>query len=481
MNCVRLLNTFKKMVMTSQYCTANYQSAIEALNNLQSNAAYLRTASRYDVGNTTLKETEKYLLRSGLTLEDLKKLSVIHVAGTKGKGSTCAFTESILRHHGYKTGLYTSPHLISVRERIRINGQSISEEIFTEEFWRLHNSLSSQKDHEADMPPYFRFLTILMFHVFLRASVDVAIVEVGIGGLYDCTNIIPQPVCVGITRLDLDHTALLGDTLPLIAAQKAGIFKKNVPAFSVTQPSETIQILRGKASAICCPLNFVSAISCHEFKKNPPELGVSSEVQYSNAALAIELSRTWLSNRQNSINNSVIDYDKVETGLKLCKWPGRTQILKTKSLDFYLDGAHTQESMNCCVEWFSKKKSVGKKSVLIFNATGNRDAKSLLEILGRVQFSGAYFVPNFSGIFLKEMENRVLPVPEQAKRCQINYEHWVVNNNNKGACANSVKEALEMIESEFKAEQVQVLITGSLHLIGAALALLDPELKMHSD
>ncbi|KAH0557213.1 hypothetical protein KQX54_001750 [Cotesia glomerata] len=455
------------VVRTSQnVSTDSYQSAIEALNNLQSNAAYLKNASRH---TNTLKDTEKYLKRSGITIEDLKKLSIIHVAGTKGKGSTCAFTESILQNHGHKTGLYTSPHLVSVRERIRINGQPISEKLFSEEFWRLHTRLSSQKDHERDMPPYFRFLTILMFHVFLKASVDVALIEVGIGGLYDCTNIIPSAVCVGITRLDLDHTALLGDTISAIAAQKAGIFKKSVPAFSVAQPAEAAKVLRTRASAICCPLTFVPGTS--SVFKSPPVLGIASDVQQANAALAVELARTWMNSRRGTI-----------------------------------DGAHTPESVKCCAEWFLKFRKPMEPSVLIFNSTGNRDSRNLLEILRNIGFFLAIFVPNFAGFASNEQENRLLPVNEQTKRCKINYDLWVALNNHgacaesvparnnqracaetvparnsRSACAESVREALEVIKTEFPEQRAQVLVTGSLHLVGAALAILDPELTMKSD
>lgn len=116
--------------------------------------------------------------RSGITQEQLDSLSVIHVAGTKGKGSTCAFTEKILHEHGFRTGFYSSPHLVSVRERFRINCQSISEMEFSRHFWHVYNTLDQLKENNSDMPQYFKFLTILMFHIFIKANVDVAILEV---------------------------------------------------------------------------------------------------------------------------------------------------------------------------------------------------------------------------------------------------------------------------------------------------------------
>ena len=117
---------------------------------------------------------------TGISNEELSGLKVIHVSGTKGKGSTCAFTESILRHHGLKTGFYSSPHLVSVTERIRINGQPLSQVAFADHFWKVYNRVVKDKP-EDKRPAYFKFLTILAFNVFIKEKVDVAVIEVGIG------------------------------------------------------------------------------------------------------------------------------------------------------------------------------------------------------------------------------------------------------------------------------------------------------------
>lgn len=123
-------------------------------------------------------------------MEKLDELSVIHIAGTKGKGTTCSFTEKILRNHGYTTGFFSSPHLLEVRERIRINGKPISRLEFAKYFWNIYNDLERQKSDPYDMPLYFRFLTIMAFNIFVDKKVDVAVIEVGIGGEYDCTNVL---------------------------------------------------------------------------------------------------------------------------------------------------------------------------------------------------------------------------------------------------------------------------------------------------
>ena len=197
----RTLPTFNLMtpnVIMTKTAKLSYDEAVAALNNLQTNAALLQKVRKERQKNVhlNLPQTLKYLERSGMTLNDLDTLKIIHVSGTKGKGSTCAFCESILRHSGLKTGFYSSPHLVTVRERIRINGEPIEQDKFTSYFWSVYDKVCKGREDE-DRPPYFKFLTILAFNIFWKEKVDVAIVEVGIGGAYDCTNIIRKPSVTG--------------------------------------------------------------------------------------------------------------------------------------------------------------------------------------------------------------------------------------------------------------------------------------------
>ena len=206
-----------------------YNEAIKALNGLQTNAAVLEKVKSERLKkyvNQNLNETKKYLSDMSIGAKELNDLPVIHVSGTKGKGSTCAFTESILRHQGLKTGFYSSPHLVSATERIRINGKPMSQKVFAAYFWKVYNQIGPEK------PAYFKFLTIMAFHVFIEEKVDVALIEVGIGGSYDCTNVVEKPVAVGITLLDYDHTKVLGNTIEEIAWHKAGIMKAGSVAFA---------------------------------------------------------------------------------------------------------------------------------------------------------------------------------------------------------------------------------------------------------
>ncbi|KIK08352.1 hypothetical protein K443DRAFT_1459, partial [Laccaria amethystina LaAM-08-1] len=185
--------------------TRSYREAVDCLNSLQSNAATLEAvrASGGRLSQFAIPEMLEYLGRIGYHPDQLNALNVIHITGTKGKGSTGAFTDSILRQAmpGWKVGLYTSPHLVAVRERIRIDGAPLSEVQFAKHFFEVWDRLKENDTRAMEktppMPGYFRFITLLAFHAFLEGKVNAAILEVGVGGTYDSTNIVPKPVVTG--------------------------------------------------------------------------------------------------------------------------------------------------------------------------------------------------------------------------------------------------------------------------------------------
>jgi hypothetical protein len=244
----------------------------------------------------SLEAMQDYLARLEL---DVTKLKVIHVAGTKGKGSTCTMVESILRSKGLRTALYTSPHLLDVRERIRIDGKMLPKDVFADYFWEVFGQLRETADLPstkfAAMPGYFRFLTVLAFKIFLAQGVDVAIIEVGLGGRLDATNVVAPQVC-GITSLDYDHTNVLGDTLGLIALEKAGILKPAVRSFTVSQHPEALEVLRRRAAEVGSRLLLVPPLSSFRRESaDAVQLGLEgAEVQLTNAALAVALVNAFL-------------------------------------------------------------------------------------------------------------------------------------------------------------------------------------------
>uniref|UniRef100_A0A5F9CSW4 Folylpolyglutamate synthase n=1 Tax=Oryctolagus cuniculus TaxID=9986 RepID=A0A5F9CSW4_RABIT len=538
-----------------------FQDAVRMLNTLQTNASYLEQAKRQRGDpQTQLEAMELYLARSGLQVEDLDRLNIIHVTGTKGKGSTCAFTERILRNYGLKTGFFSSPHLVQVRERIRINGQPISRELFTKHFWRLYQRLEETKDGSyVSMPAYFRFLTLMAFHVFLQEKVDLAVVEVGIGGAYDCTNIIRKPVVCGVSSLGVDHTSILGDTMEKIAWQKGGIFKRGVPAFTVLQPDGPLAVLRDRAQQISCPLYLCPPLEALEDGGPPLSLGLEGEHQRSNAALALQLAHCWLQQqdhqdvgeltassrpsvmRQLPLAPAFQPTARMRHGLRDTEWLGRTQVLRRGPLTWYLDGAHTTSSVQACVRWFlaalrhQERQSTGPEvRVLLFNSTGDRDPAALLKVLQPCQFDYAVFCPNLTERSLSgdaDQQNFMVTLDQVLHRCLEHQQHWSrLDDGGRSAPSpepagpeplllapppahpgrstslvfGCISHALQWISQGRdpvfqppsppggrppfpvagsktrllrEAAAIHVLVTGSLHLVGGVLKLLDPSLS----
>ncbi|XP_017296613.1 folylpolyglutamate synthase, mitochondrial [Kryptolebias marmoratus] len=433
----------------------DYQDAVCTLNTLQTNASALEQVRRErSHPRLQLQAMRGFLERAGLSVEQLDHLNIIHITGTKGKGSTCAFTEQILRSYGFRTGFYSSPHLVQVRERIRINGQPVTKDLFTKYFWQVFGRLDETKDaHGGAMPAYFRFLTILAFHVFLQEKVDLAVIEVGIGGAYDCTNIIRRPWVCGVSSLGIDHTQILGDTIEKIAWQKGGIFKPGVPAFTVRQPEDAMFVLRERARDIGCPLWVCPQLDQYQVDSGPLSLGLAGQHQRSNASLALQLSHTWLQKRcgpdeSSSVcdleNFSVSQAASFEPGTIMVKgladtvWPGRTQTLKHGAVTYFLDGAHTMRSMQACVQWFREAAAQHERTasgpvarVLLFNATGERDSAAMLKLLQPFRFDFAVFCPNITEAIAScnaDQQNFNVSVENMLTRCLDNERSWRLHN-----------------------------------------------------
>lgn len=487
-----------------------YKDAINALNSLQSNFASLEAKRKLgpsvDKNEYSIKVVYEYIRRLGYNTQDFNKLNVIHVTGTKGKGSTCAFTESILLQHNDKVkniGLFTSPHLKSVKERIRINGQPINELKFTKYFFEVWDKLStttSDLNEFPDLDPcdsvkpmYFKYLTILSFHIFMSEGCDTAIYEVGVGGKYDSTNIVPAPTTTGISALGIDHTAMLGNTIESIAWNKTGIFKPNVPAF-VSDQWEFPHIIpyieqRGKELGVSS-LNIVSAGPQFNFK-----LGLLGDFQKNNAALAVKLASSHLMKfGVKDLPNDDLTYlpERFQIGLESTKWDGRCQIIHDKpnfkGITWFIDGAHTTESINVCSQWLLDCFNTDHQKVLLFNQQGRENANDLLAQLynnlhGKVKFDKVIFTTN---ITWSEGYNSELVSMNNSKEAvdkltvQNGFKnHWndLDNHHNEQSemlIFKDIESGLSYINN-LDTKPVDVFVCGSLHLVGGVLTVLDNE------
>lgn len=477
-----------------------YEKAIATLNSLQSNATTLAHSIALRQHNeecTQVQQTLKYLKRSGITYNELDSLSVIHVAGTKGKGSTCAITDSILSSAGVRTGFFSSPHLIHATERIRINGNPVSRDLFAKYFWKVYRSLDKSKEHDKDMPAYFHCLTLIAFHLFLAEKVDVVILEVGIGGEHDCTNVVRNTKTVAITSLGLDHTSILGDTLTDIAWQKSGIIKPHSDVFTVTQPSECMEVIRRRCAEINAKLHIVPSFKDYKWLDSSEKIKNFNDVQQLNASMAIQLSWNWIRRNINVIKNQqLIEQLKYNssslplslptefvTGLNNFSWPGRFQILQRKNQRLYIDGAHTIESLRLCLDWFRlQTMDSTNRKMLLFNVTGDRDAEKMLRMLYG-SFDCALFSPNLASVDIN-MSNDSYSILQSnnSEKCTIYARRWTElastndSNNEKSngsahvfSCIADVLSFLDA-ESAKNNEEIDVLVTGSLHLVGATLS-----------
>ena len=251
-------------------------------------------------------------------------------------------------------GLFTSPHLIAVRERIRINSSPISRELFAKYFFEIWDKLEAAAD-VLEKPVYFRYLTLLSFHVFIQEKVDVAIYEVGVGGEYDSTNIVDHPAVTGISTLGIDHTFTLGETVDKIAWHKAGILKRDVPAFTVKQVSEAMEVVEKRAEE-----RGVKSLTVVERDKRLDEVKIRPDApfQRGNVGLAVKLAETALQKIDPRFEPSKDALPKeFVDGLEQVVWRGRCEKKVEGDVTWYLDGAHTADSIVVAAKWFGDEVS----------------------------------------------------------------------------------------------------------------------------
>lgn len=383
----------------------------------------------------------------------------VHIAGTNGKGSTAAFVESILRDAGFRTGLNTSPHLECINERFRINGQEISDVQFAETFTRIQRVIEEllAEGKLRAHPTYFECVTALAFEVFARERVEFGVIEVGLGGRLDATNII-TPVVSVITRIDFDHENYLGHSLAEIAAEKAGILKYGIPAVSAPQLPEAWEILRARASELHCPLLETAEMFQidHESSVDGCLQAVVTEAS-SGTTFSIAPQLPGGFQLQNALNAMAallllrargfrITKKNIERGIAATLWPGRLEKLQAGP-DIYLDGAHNPGAANELAR-FLQENFTGRRVILIFGAM--RD-KALDEV------TGSLFPRASEVIFTQPNSPRAVSATQLAKMAGHHAERFTVIHDADAA----LDAALEKARPEDA-----IFITGSLYLVG---------------
>jgi dihydrofolate synthase/folylpolyglutamate synthase len=330
-----------------------------------------------------LTSLEKFGVNLGLEriaylLEELGdphlKFRSIHIAGTNGKGSTAAMIASILKEAGYKVGLYTSPHLFDYTERIKINGKDIPRRDFAAGLKLVQKIANYQTTKPPNNPTVFEVLTAVAFGYFAKKKVEYAVVEVGMGGRLDATNVITPLVSV-ITNIDLEHTAILGRTLAKVAAEKAAIIKRGVPVITAETKPEALRVIKHNADKNRSLLIQVGSSPPHQKFwcggiGAGLETGLIGEHQKTNAACAVAAVR---------MANIPASKQAVLRGLKKVSWPGRFQVLSRKPLTI-ADGAHNPAGIKVLVDTL-RDQYPGKKFTFIFGTQEDKDSASMLNSL----------------------------------------------------------------------------------------------------
>jgi dihydrofolate synthase/folylpolyglutamate synthase len=319
------------------------------------------------------------------------------VAGTNGKGSVVAFLASILAEAGVRAGVYTSPHLVRFEERIRIGGEPIPAQALAALTTEVAAAVGALRRAGGATPTYFEATTALAFLHFARHRVPIALLEVGMGGRYDATNV-ARPLACAITPVSLDHTRWLGGTVAEIAAQKAGILKAGVPAVIGRQDAAAMAVIRAEAARVSAPL--VETTSCAVAPVDPPlsdpasftlrlpdgtryprlDLALRGDHQVDNAIVAILLARILRERGFPGIDGGVIS-----SGLPLAAWPGRLELVPrppgVSGPDLLLDGAHNPAGCAILAAYLTRHQAARPRRVLLFAAMRDKPSAEMLRIL----------------------------------------------------------------------------------------------------
>lgn len=396
----------------------------------------MRTALSYREMLAWLFGTQRFGIKLGL--ENTERLfdslgvpaasaRIVHVAGTNGKGSVCAMLDSICRVAGYRTALFTSPHLVTFRERIQVNGEMITEEEVAEGLGRIRELVAAWDPH----PTFFEITTALALDHFRRHGADIVILETGLGGRLDSTNA-TMPIVSVLTPIDYDHQKWLGDTLTQIAGEKAGIIKPGVPVVSAAQPEEAAAVIRRRAEECAAPLKFVR----QTFTQSP--IALAGFHQKENAALAVAAV---------AAAGIAVPPSSIAEGLAQVQWPARFQRWDERTI---IDGAHNPAGARSLARAWEETFG-DQRATVILAMLNDKDARSLCAalapLMARVLLpairSERALPPESLGLTIKELlpDTPLSPTPSFC-------EAW--------------ERARGFAEP--------ILITGSLHFAGEALA-----------
>lgn len=390
--------------------------------------------------------------------------NIIHIAGTKGKGSTSIFITNLLISHGYKVGLYTSPHLQSFRERISINKEFIPTKYFGEMVYKIKEIYENDKIfNEIGEPTLFEILTSLAFQYFHDENVDFIVLETGLGGRFDATNVITNPLVTVITKIDYDHMDILGNTLKEIAFEKAGIIKNSRPLVLSEQDDEALEVILNRAKELYSKvylegvdfeafnISLNKDLTIFSYKSNNNlfndlELKLLGRFQVSNSSCAIKVIEIL-----NEEKRLTLSEKKIRKGLLNSFIAGRGEVVERNGKTYILDGAHNVVSMYEVKNFIETYFSCGKIN-MIFGILNDKDIEGVLKVI------------------LPCVNKVILTAPEGAKERRTSPEILLqiikkLYPEKDVLITKNIKESY--IESnKFFNDENPILITGSFYIVG---------------
>ncbi len=358
--------------------------------------AYINTP-RWQTSRLGLERIAELLERMGRPQDALR---FVHVAGTNGKGSTCSYLASVLRAAGYKTGLFTSPYVECFEERIRVDGSNISRDDLTRATLAVRAHASAMEARTGEHPTEFELMTAVALEHFRAVGCDIVVLEVGLGGRLDSTNIIESPEASVICRIGLDHTALLGDTLAAVAAEKAGIVKRGAPVVSWPQDPEALAVVRDVAMANGCdlrvpdfsrleamPLDRSLSRRAFTYKGERFETQLLGSYQPANAALAIEATYV-LRERGWAVSDAAL-----RRGIAEASWPCRFEVVGSRPLSI-VDGGHNPQGARALadslVDALGGADAASRRAVFVMGVLADKDYAEMIEAVA--PFARAFVV-----------------------------------------------------------------------------------------
>ncbi len=415
----------------------------------------------YQIPKFTGKSTQEDTKRFYDSLFGTKsKANIIHIAGTNGKGSVCAYLRSVLMESGYRVAMFTSPHLVDIRERFTINGEMVSKETFLTAFQQI-----AVRIKEYHHPSFFEYVFLMAMMIFDEAEVDFILLETGLGGRLDSTNVIEDVLVSGITSIGMDHMEYLGDTLEQIAGEKAGIIKQNSVVVYSRKEEKVSNVIEQAATEKGTEAVGVSNSDYTLIKINDKSIDFSCQSRYygyvrfllhtialyqmENATLAVRI----IDCVKEKAQGEKISRETLISGIEKAFWPGRMEEIEE---NIFVDGAHNVDGLRAFLESAAKVSCKGKK-ILVFGAVADKEFEKMFSMIEESEI--------FTTIFLTQIENSRTVNKEEFMRIVADRElgeNISVYSNSRDAYS----EAKRLKETEDI-----VYVAGSLYLVGEIKAL----------